>query len=480
MNIFDTEDFNEQLLKHMLRSQEVLTLALDLKITGEDFLSSSLAGVQLYKIIGESILSFKEAPIGRNFLEIDVKEGLRVAHLEHNEDNLKEFLDWAYEDEINSAKILEQLPKFVEHRRLRKVIQATAKFDPVDIAKEISKVAVDLQKNAVSSKSVSSSPFAAPVFSEIVEGIPTGFDAIDAKLHGLARQECGLVVGHSGSGKTAITSAMARMIALEGKKVLFISLEEPYQNIVHRWYAAQFKIDYTQLHYGLNSNNGGTKLDLQLLFEEMDPISRETLLNLRIVDARDLTPINIEGLKTILEEQAKEGFIPDVVFIDQLDYVTPARELPKGAQPWMEYERCAFELDHLSQYKIAGEHTFALWVIHQGKGQMKWEFGYDEIAGFRGIVKPFDICLGVGRFSKTEPHINLFSMKVRHTEHVKQSYRAEFQYMSFVQENWSPDLLNKETAEKAQKEHEQLVKVKPNLLTPAERMRQRNVENPNK
>ena len=88
---------------------------------------------------------------------------------------------------------------------------------------------------------------------------------------------------------------------------------------------------------------------------------------------------------------------------------------------------------------------------------MKWEFGYDDIAGFRGIVKPFDMCLGVGRFSKEEPYINLFSIKTRHTEHVKQSYYAEFQYMKFTERAWTPP--DKDGGGKKYN----LVKIKPEL-----------------
>jgi hypothetical protein len=127
-----------------------------------------------------------------------------------------------------------------------------------------------------------------------------------------------------------------------------------------------------------------------------------------------------------------------VIFIDQMDYMKPDRPVAKGAQKWQEFETIAFECDKLSQYRINGTHTFALWLVHQAKGNMLWEFGYDNISGFKGIVKPFDVALGVGRFSKDTPYINLFSMKVRHTQHFVQSYHALFENMNFIQKNWTP------------------------------------------
>lgn len=445
MNEFDKADFDEEVLKHLVRSDEVMSRAKELGMKGDDFLSSNIAGVKLYKVFGSAVIQIGKAPVSRKLLENKVREACKFEGIPEVE-SLTELVDWCFDSPLNTEYIVQNLHGFVRHRRLIKVAEVH-KDDLSTMSTEFDKIAIDLNKSETKQKLISAKPFEKPVYVKHISGICTGFNAIDNVVHGLAKEECGLVIGHSGSGKTAVTSAMARFAALNGYKALYISLEEPHQNIIHRWYASQFRIPYTQLHYGLENNQSSSKLDLEVLFQEMEPETRETLLNLDIVDARAMTPINTAKIKEILEQKVAEGFIPDVVYIDQLDYITPTAALPKGAQPYMAYEKSAFELDLLSQYKIAGEHTFALWVIHQGKGGMKWEFGYDDIAGFRGIVKPFDICLGIGRHDKDTPYINLFSMKVRHTQHVRQSYRAEFQYMSFSQQQWSPERLKEEERE---------------------------------
>lgn len=472
MNVFDTETFNEEVLKHLIMCPDVLKKAQDLKLQPTDFLSSVIAGVRLYEIMATAIFEIGVAPISRNILDLEVKSQIAKTNLAYDAGDLEELYNWIYKDILTPTRIIGQLHPFIKHRRVRKATESN-KVDPIKLAEEISKIAISLDEDKATSAAVSASPFAAPILSTVVNGISTGFDAIDAKIHGLSKEECGLIIGHSGSGKTAVTAAMARMCALNGYKALFISLEEPYQNIVHRWYAAQFQMEYTRLHYG-GGDTGALKLDLELCFKEMDPVTRETLANLQIIDARALCPINKNGLVALLEQKAEEGFIPDVVFIDQLDYVSPLAPLPKGASPWQEYEEAAFDLDALSQYKIKGVHTFALWVVHQGKGGMKWEFGYDDISGFRGIVKPFDICLGVGRHTKEEPYINLFTMKVRHTEHIKQSYKADFKYMSFIQEPWSPALQKKADKEASKDETEKLTRVNPRLMSPAAQFKQKN------
>lgn len=437
---FDS-DFDEMLLLHLIRDNNVLKRAKELKMKPEDMLSSDIAGIRLYSLILEAVLNVGQAPINRNLLTNLVKSAAKVNLLELPE-NLSDLFDYFYTDEVNSEYICGILPEFIKARRLTKAHDINKK-DPIKLLEELNKVAVDLEQTDTESTIITTSPFETLVYSEFKQGILTGFNEIDAKFHGLAKQECGLLLGHSGSGKTATASSIARCAALYGNKVLYISLEEPSQNIIHRWYAAQFDMSYTALHYGLGSQDAAskyaTKMELETYFREMDEGTRLALKNLSIIDARAHTPITPEKIFSLIEVEANKGFIPDVVIIDQLDYVTPNRSLGKGAQPWMEYEKAAFDLDYMSNRLILGEHPFALWVVHQAKGQMKWEFGYDDIAGFKGIVKPFDMALGVGRHDKDHPYVNIFSMKVRHCAHFRQSYYADFEKMKFAVASWSPE-----------------------------------------
>lgn len=437
---FDS-DFDELLLLHLIRDNTVLKKAKDLKIRAEDMLSSDLAGIRLYSLILEAVLDVDQAPINRNLLSTLVKQKAKD-NLVEIPDNLDELFDYFYTDAVNTEYVCSILPEFIRTRRLTKAHDLNKK-DPVKLLEELNKVAVDLEQTETQSSTIVTSPFAGLVTAEYKAGILTGFNEIDAKFHGLAKQECGLLLGHSGSGKTATASSIARFGALYGNKVLYISLEEPSVNIIHRWYAAQFDLSYTALHYGLasadSSSKFATKMELESCFSEMDEGTRAALLNLQIVDARAHTPITPDKIFNLIEAEAEKGFIPDVVIIDQLDYVTPNRQLSKGAQPWMEYEKAAFDLDYMSNKLILGEHPFALWVVHQAKGQMKWEFGYDDIAGFKGIVKPFDMALGVGRHDKDHPYVNLFSMKVRHCAHFRQTYYADFEKMKFAVASWSPE-----------------------------------------
>lgn len=437
---FDS-DFDELLLLHLIRDNKVLKRAKELRVQSSDLLSSNIAGIRLYPIIFEAVMTVDKAPVNRVLLNSLIKSKAKEQLVELPE-NLNELLDYFYTDEVNSEFICSVLAEFIKKRRFTKVHDDNKK-DTVKLLEELNKVAIDLDKVETASSTIVASPFDSIIYTDFTQGMLTGFNEIDAKFHGLAKQECGLLLGHSGSGKTATAASIARYAALYGHKVLYFSLEEPHQNIVHRWYAAQFDLSYTKLHYGLGNpaaeSRNSMKLELEACFGDMDAGTKQALKNLNIIDARAHTPITSDKILALAEAEAQKGFVADLIIVDQLDYVKPNRDLAKSAMPWQEYERAAFDLDHMSNQTLGGEATFGLWVVHQAKGQMKWEFGYDDISGFKGIVKPFDMALGVGRHDKDHPYVNLFSLKVRHCAHFRQSYFADFEKMKFAVASWNPE-----------------------------------------
>jgi len=455
MNKFDTADYDEEVLKHLVRSSVVFKKAQEIKLKPEDFLSSDLAGVKLYKHIAAAVMKIGKLPISRRTLEIRVKESLASEGIPLDE-GFSTLLDWIYNDVLNEQLIADELKDFAKRRRLVKLKDSHSDDDLDNFAREAAKLAVSFDSLETVSQATSAKPFAAIHVAKTTHGIHTGFAGVDAKFHGLGREEYGLIIGHSGSGKTAVTSAMARYSALNGYKALYISLEEPKKNIIDRWYAAQFRISYSRLHFGLEDPKQKSDIttDLEIALRDLDEQTKESLMNLEIIDARDLCPINANQIKDLIDQKVSEGFIPDVIMVDQLEFMTPIMEMPKQAQQYQHLEQCSKEMDRLSQYKINDEHTFALWLIHQGKGSPKWIFGYDDIAGARGIVRPTDVCLGVGRMDVKDPHVNLFSLKNRHGQPFQVSYRAEFEYMSFIQEKYDPKMIKDAEKEAAGLEKE--------------------------
>jgi hypothetical protein len=62
---------------------------------------------------------------------------------------------------------------------------------------------------------------------------------------------------------------------------------------------------------------------------------------------------------------------------------------------------------------------------------MTRRFSNAEISGFKGIIKPTDMCLAIGRDSSQDQIVSIFSLKSRHAKNFQFDYIAELEYMNF-------------------------------------------------
>jgi hypothetical protein len=155
------------------------------------------------------------------------------------------------------------------------------------------------------------------------------------------------------------------------------------------------------------------------------------LKNMKIHDLRDVTPLTCKYIQNYLDKLYEDsGYHPDIVYIDQLDYLTAQG---KYDSEWQKYGKAAFEVDDLSNHLIGGEHPFSIWLLHQASGKMTKRFSNAEISGFKGIIKPVDMCLAIGRESSQDQIVSIFSLKSRHAKNFQFDYLAELEFMNFEQ-----------------------------------------------
>ena len=445
--LFDSDEFSVRVLKYMARFDSTLQVARLAKIKPKDF-QAGLHGTKLYQELSKLIFEFKVAPIDISTFNIYYKaKEEKGSFKSYHSVNIDEAVAEIFEGEVEEADRLNteaMLSDFVVRRREQKVLQ-----DKKANAEWVREQLNQIHDERVSMSVAKDAEFISP-FTEYVETIQRpiikmGMGIMDSKGGSIGPEECGLIIGHSGTGKTAVASYMMRGVALNGRKVLYISAEEPARNIVNRWYAQTFNMNYTDLHRG----EAITERQKREAWEQLDEDARTQLSRLNIVDVRGVNPLNRRAIEEVLERKADAGFIPDVICIDQMDYLRPMRAVAKGTGKWQEYENIAFDCDELSQYKIGGTEKIALWVLHQATGDMKWDFTYNDISGFKGIVKPFDLAVGIGREDRESNHINLFSMKVRHSEHFRSPQFADFAHMSFTEDlSYKPKEVREKEAKK--------------------------------
>lgn len=427
---YNDDAYSELLLKYIIRDATVLEAAKNNELVPDDLVLSRIAGTQTYKEIAKVVLEADCSPITREQLEVKLKN--KGDKLRAEPESITEYLDYVYNQApLEPTIIVRELPEFLKHRRYHKVLTEPGD-DPDALRRRLIKVHDDVQYREAKSNSITLSPFDELVPQRTVNTINLGIKQIDAVQGGIALGEMGLIIGHSSSGKTAFASWIASQAALAGNDVLYLSAEEPAAGIVARWYAHHLNLEYTKLYRGQD------EMGKQQAFRELPVDKLAQLRRLRVVDVRNMVPLTAESIRGILEQKAKEGIIPKVVIMDQMDYMEADKPMPKQTQRWAVQQQIAFECDLLSQYKIKGEHEFALWIVHQGTGERKWMFGFNDIAGSKGIVRPFDTAIGVGREpreegveDKSEEHVNIFSMKIRHSQHFAIPMLGVFSHMRF-------------------------------------------------
>lgn len=422
-DLYNNADFIELTIKCLFRSKSVLRKALDLGIKPEDF-----GTIAVYQAFVETAIEIGEAPINPKLCLAKLKTLLPQKGI--NDASLAiEFWEFIYNDEssLNEEYVLKNLVEFINFRRYQDL--KVAKINsPQELVSAANKLLSDMAIKNSSDSIRTFKPFETLVLAEHKESLLTGFPAIDMVAKGLNYQEFGLILGHSGSGKTAVAVFSAIQNAKDKKKVLYLSIEEPAENICSRVYSNIFRICYTDLHKG----SVFMQDDLKEAFSKLGEHDRQLLQNLDIHDLRgaqgSITCKYIESYLDNLYEQT--GYHPDLVYIDQMDYLTTNS---KFDAEWQKYGRVAFEVDELSNHLIGGKHKFSIWLLHQAGGKMAKNFTNAEITGYKGVIKPTDMALAIGRESAQSSVVSIFSLKSRHAKNFRFDYLAELEFMNFEQ-----------------------------------------------
>ncbi|MER3417098.1 MAG: replicative DNA helicase [Gemmataceae bacterium] len=84
-----------------------------------------------------------------------------------------------------------------------------------------------------------------------LSGLPTGFVDLDERIAGLQNSELIIVAARPSVGKTAFALNIARHVALSGKAVFFVSLEQSKIEIAERLLCAQAQVDSHKLRKGM-------------------------------------------------------------------------------------------------------------------------------------------------------------------------------------------------------------------------------------
>lgn len=174
--------------------------------------------------------------------------------------------------------------------------------------------------------------------------VRTGISNLDEKLGGLPRGYLTLLAARPGMGKTTLAMQIARNVAVQGKKVLFFSLEMLGSEL---WLKAALGIaEVAWRDYSSGDVPAGTKEKLQKI---IIPELMENLGNRLLIYDADQNTTTTDMVNSIVA-----SYQPDLVIIDHLAY------LADGAEN--EVKRLGLICRHLRT--IAAEKEFALLLLH--------------------------------------------------------------------------------------------------------------------
>ena len=426
MDYIDSSEFAEELIKHLIRDKKCYRKAKDLNLTA-DLFGDSETGNRVYREFVNIVMEVDDSPITWEVFAGHYKNKFENGKFDTSqEDQIIEFIEAIYNGELSSDYILRLIPDFVK-RKKTKQLQHRYKDDPDSFTSEYSKINIEIKRatsGAVMTTRMCSpmDTYVPPSFSAI---IPTGLTSIDGSMRGLGLQELGFVLGASGAGKSTLAVVLAKNAAGLGKKVLYVTLEEGSSNIRDRFLSSLLDLSYSNLHAGI--------IEAAVVQKKIDDFERKTMYfnNLKILDLKDRSPLTVADLEEAINKECKElNFLPDLILIDQMDYIDSNI---KFVNEWQKYQQVAFDLDLFSHTLIGGTKPFGLYVMHQLKGDMKLEHHVEDISSFKGVVKPADVVLTIGRANPDSYVVKIKSLKVRHNKNFGYLFKGNFENMTLLE-----------------------------------------------
>lgn len=142
-------------------------------------------------------------------------------------------------------------------------------------------------------------------------GIPSGIKSLDRMLTGFMPNQCYLLAGRPGMGKSALAIEIARYVAMQGKRVLFFSLEMSETKVFTRIVAQTTGLSYDAIAQNKLSDEDRVRV--------LDAADQASQLPIEI----DATPaMTIAAIRNIAKKrQMTHGL--DMVIIDHVGIARP-------------------------------------------------------------------------------------------------------------------------------------------------------------
>jgi replicative DNA helicase len=149
----------------------------------------------------------------------------------------------------------------------------------------------------------------------VKERIPTGIPELDSMTNGgLKKAQVGMVVGGTGRGKSIFLQWLARVAILMGKRVVYITMELPEDEIADRFDSMFARVKPFEL------NDYQTRV-----LDEVGKVGTMFGSSL-IIKHYPMDTATVNTFKTFIRKLSGIGIAPDLILVDYLDLIKPHRK----------------------------------------------------------------------------------------------------------------------------------------------------------
>jgi len=204
-------------------------------------------------------------------------------------------------------------------------------------------------------------------------------DPLDALVKGLARGEMGLVMGPWKRGKSQLALWIAVAYAVQGLRVLFVTLED------------SGKIVEDRLDANITGLTMGDLYSRRRTFKQkFEEFRKKIRGNLRVIDAT-AEPMSVQDFDRAWEENRRDGFPADAVFVDYDDEILPPRNRKERRQEFADVYR---ELR-----RLAARRNVILWTLAQTQRSTEHSkiISGGQVAEDISKVRKVTMALGLGK-----------------------------------------------------------------------------------
>lgn len=206
-------------------------------------------------------------------------------------------------------------------------------------------------------------------------------DQLDQEVRSIRRGTLGLVLAKWKVGKSLFLAYLAYAMAMQAYNVLFITLEDPLEEVEDRLDGLMTGLPVRQLVSLPNK--------LRKRFKRTEEILRGRI---KIIDGTE-GGMTVQKIEDIWEKERNRGFTADVVIVDYDDEIVPVTHYKGDAARRMEFADIYRDLR-----KFSARRDIYLWTAAQarrGKENQMIVSGEDAAEDISKIRKVF-MCIGIG------------------------------------------------------------------------------------